>query len=143
MPVIRELVGRLEDPVIGPDGREMVRFHGILLGIPGVREGQFIQESLAEFTVRVTAPQGLAPADEKTIRDRARRPPWHGLRRTRHVSCIPVFRSSRRAPLHPVPCALADNRHEYKAEIILNPQGCQHFLIGLRQQYRRGHVNAV
>ena len=72
MPVIKELVGRLEDTVIGPDGQEMVRFHGILIGIPGVREGQFIQESLVEFTVRVVAPHGLAPAEEKTICDRVR-----------------------------------------------------------------------
>lgn len=50
----------------------MVRFHGLLIGIPGVREGQFIQESLAEFTVRVVAPHGLAPVDEKIIRDRVR-----------------------------------------------------------------------
>ena len=36
MPVIEEIVGRVEDTVIGRDGREMVRFHGIFINLPSV-----------------------------------------------------------------------------------------------------------
>ncbi len=70
MPVWRELVGRLEDTVIGPDGREMVRFHGILLGIPGIVEGQVIQEEIDRFTVRVASRTELRPEDLALIRSR-------------------------------------------------------------------------
>ncbi|MDX1984576.1 MAG: hypothetical protein SFV51_30170, partial [Bryobacteraceae bacterium] len=44
LPVIEEVIGRLEDVVIGPDRREMVRFHGIFVDLPHVLEGQVIQE---------------------------------------------------------------------------------------------------
>jgi phenylacetate-CoA ligase len=63
MPVLRELIGRLEDTVIGPDGRETVRFHGITIGIPAIRESQIIQETLSHFVVKVVAPDGLTEAD--------------------------------------------------------------------------------
>ena len=35
-PKIEEIIGRLEDTVIGKDGREMVRFHAIFLNLPNV-----------------------------------------------------------------------------------------------------------
>lgn len=57
LPVLKEIVGRLEDVVVGPDGREMVRFHGIFIDLPNVLEGQVIQESLDEFTLKIV-PQG-------------------------------------------------------------------------------------
>ena len=70
MPVLAELVGRLEDTVFGADGREMVRFHGIFIGIPGIREGQVIQESLTGFTLRIVAPQGLAEDQRQLVQAR-------------------------------------------------------------------------
>ena len=42
MPVIKEVAGRLEDVVISPDGRRMVRFH-LVFDQPHIREGQVIQ----------------------------------------------------------------------------------------------------
>jgi len=53
MPVIKEVIGRIEDVVIGPDGRQMVRFHGVFVNQPHVREGQIIQESLDFIRVKV------------------------------------------------------------------------------------------
>jgi phenylacetate-CoA ligase len=70
LPVIEEVVGRLEDVVIGPDRREMVRFHGIFIDLPHVLEGQVIQEELDRFTVKVVAPDGITPKEEETIRAR-------------------------------------------------------------------------
>ncbi len=46
MPVLREVIGRLEDCVYGLDGRRLVRFHGIFVDQPHVREGQIVQEAL-------------------------------------------------------------------------------------------------
>ena len=53
MPIIKEVVGRIEDVVIGPDGRQMVRFHGVFVNQPHVREGQVIQEALDHILVKV------------------------------------------------------------------------------------------
>lgn len=67
MPVLAELVGRFEDTVIGPDGREMVRFHGIFVGLPHVREGQVVQETLTEFRVRLVADAAFDERDRSVI----------------------------------------------------------------------------
>ena len=72
MPILRELVGRIEDTIYGVDGRQFVRFHGIFVGIPSIREGQVIQETLTEFTIRVVAPNGLSDHDRSDINHRMR-----------------------------------------------------------------------
>jgi len=68
--VLQEVVGRLEDVVVGPDGREMVRFHGIFVELPHVIEGQVIQEAPDLFTVNVIAMDGFGVQDEQLIRKR-------------------------------------------------------------------------
>jgi len=70
MPVIEELVGRLEDTVIGKDGRETVRFHGIFTGLVNVREGQVIQEDYDQFRVRLVVGPSFNDQDKNAIYDR-------------------------------------------------------------------------
>lgn len=70
MPVLHELVGRLEDTVIGADGREIVRFHGIFVGLPHVREGQVIQETLKNFRLRMVVDPAFDEHDREVIRQR-------------------------------------------------------------------------
>lgn len=70
MPVLKEVVGRIEDVIIGPDGRQMVRFHGIFTDQPHVREGQIVQESLHRIMVRVVPAPGYGPADAENIEKR-------------------------------------------------------------------------
>lgn len=72
MPVLREVIGRIEDVVVGPDGRQMVRFHGIFTGQPHVREGQIIQERLDLIRVLVVPAAGFTPDDERDIVARMR-----------------------------------------------------------------------
>lgn len=67
MPIMKELVGRLEDTVIGLDGREMVRFHGIFVGLPHIREGQVIQETLSNFRLRLVIQPEFNDIDKKII----------------------------------------------------------------------------
>ena len=70
MPVIKEVVGRIEDVVVGPDGRQMVRFHGIFVKQPHVVEGQVIQESLHEITVKVLPTEDFGEEDRIDITQR-------------------------------------------------------------------------
>lgn len=72
MPVIKEVIGRIEDIVIGPDGRQMVRFHGIFVNQPHVREGQIIQEALNRIRVKVVTTDGFNESDINDITDRIR-----------------------------------------------------------------------
>lgn len=67
MPVIKEVLGRIEDVVIGPDGRQMVRFHGVFANQPHVREGQIIQESLDIIRVKVVPTEGFCTQDIQDI----------------------------------------------------------------------------
>jgi len=70
LPVFKEIVGRLEDVVTGPDGRQMVRFHGIFIGLPNVLEGQVIQEAVDRFTVRLVTLDSFNDHDAQVIRGR-------------------------------------------------------------------------
>jgi phenylacetate-CoA ligase len=67
MPVIKEVIGRIEDVVVGPDGRQMVRFHGVFINQPNVREGQIIQESLELIRVKVVPTKDFYSKDVQDI----------------------------------------------------------------------------
>lgn len=67
MPIIKEVVGRIEDVVIGPDGRQMVRFHGVFINQPHVREGQVIQESLDHIRVKIVPTGNFGTPDVQDI----------------------------------------------------------------------------
>jgi phenylacetate-CoA ligase len=67
MPVIKEVVGRIEDVVTGPDGRQLVRFHGIFVNQPHVREGQIIQETLDRLRVKVVPTADFSQDDVSDI----------------------------------------------------------------------------
>lgn len=56
--------------MVGPDGRETVRFHGLFIGLSGVSEGQLIQETRTNFTVSVVATATYTEGDAREIRDR-------------------------------------------------------------------------
>jgi len=68
LPVIEEIVGRVEDIVTGPDGREIVRLCS-LQGVPRVLASQVVQHRADAITVRVIAAEGFGTAEEKMIRD--------------------------------------------------------------------------
>ena len=67
MPLLREVTGRIEDAVVGPDGRQMVRFHGIFVEQANVREGQIIQEELRRIRVKVVTTNSFSAADTQDI----------------------------------------------------------------------------
>jgi phenylacetate-coenzyme A ligase PaaK-like adenylate-forming protein len=72
MPVIREVLGRIEDVVVGRDGRRMVRFHGLFIDQPRVREGQVVQETIDRIRVRVVPAAGFGQPDVDDIAGRVR-----------------------------------------------------------------------
>ncbi len=70
MPVVQEISGRVEDTVVGSDGREMVRFHGVFLDLPSVIEGQIIQEEIGKIEVKVVCSNVLSPDERDRIKKR-------------------------------------------------------------------------
>jgi len=70
MPVLKEVLGRIEDVVVGPDGRQMVRFHGIFANQPHIREGQIVQEALDRIRVKVVTTDGFGEGDVNDITHR-------------------------------------------------------------------------
>ncbi len=65
-PIIEEIMGRVEDTVISRDGREMVRFHGIFVGLPNVVKAQVVQEDYSVFTLNVLG-TGLTNNEKETM----------------------------------------------------------------------------
>ncbi len=70
MPVVEEIIGRIEDVVIGKDGREMVRFHGIFIGIDKIQKGQIVQETLNDITINVQVDGPLTVAEREVLTKR-------------------------------------------------------------------------
>ena len=70
MPVIKEVVGRIEDVVVGPDGRQMVRFHGIFTDQPHIQEGQIIQEGNNHIHVKIVPIDGFNQSDIVEVTNR-------------------------------------------------------------------------
>lgn len=70
MPIVEEIVGRIEDMVIGKDGREMVRFHSIFVNIPSIIEGQIIQHTLTNFEIKLVVSKRLNQDELQLIKGR-------------------------------------------------------------------------
>jgi phenylacetate-CoA ligase len=100
LPALQEIVGRVEDVVVGHDGREMVRFHGVFINLPHVLEGQIIQESLDLIHVKVVAMTGFGEKEERAIRERITRGrlgPIHV-----RVECVPELERNERGKVRAV-----------------------------------------
>lgn len=67
MPKVKEIVGRNEDIITGPDGRQMVRFHGIFIGLPNVSRGQLVQQDLYNYHLRIESSPSQLTKEEKEI----------------------------------------------------------------------------
>jgi phenylacetate-CoA ligase len=72
MPVIDEVCGRIEDVVVGPDGRQLVRFHGVFVGLPHVVEAQVVQEAIDRLRILVVPDSGFDDEDEREMVRRMR-----------------------------------------------------------------------
>lgn len=72
MPVIAEVCGRVEDVLVGPDGRQLVRFHGIFVGLDNVIEAQVVQEATDRFRLQVVADRRFGQRDEEEMIRRMR-----------------------------------------------------------------------
>jgi phenylacetate-CoA ligase len=70
MPLLKEIVGRLEDVVVGADGRQMVRFHGIFVGLSHIREGQVVQEDYSRFTLKLVVTPEFDQQDRNILHKR-------------------------------------------------------------------------
>lgn len=91
MPIIKEVVGRIEDIIVGPDSREMVRFHGVFTNQPNILEGQIIQESLEEIQVKVVTLDGFGKPDIDDIISRVKTRIGENV----NVTVVPVKEISR------------------------------------------------
>ena len=67
MPIVDEIIGRIEDTIIGVDGREMVRFHGIFINIPEIIESQIVQNTRTNFEIRLITKDSLLSNSSKEL----------------------------------------------------------------------------
>ena len=72
MPLIDEISGRVEDTIVGLDGREMVRFHGIFVNLPHLVSAQVIQEERDWLHINAVADAKFGNAEEEMIVQRVR-----------------------------------------------------------------------
>jgi phenylacetate-CoA ligase len=72
MPIIKEIEGRLEDLITGPDGRQMVRFHGVFVGISSIERAQVIQHSIDHIVIMIQNEILLTNDEIEIIKSRVR-----------------------------------------------------------------------
>lgn len=70
MPVVQEILGRVEDVIVGKDGRQMVRFHSVFNGLRSVKQAQVIQNNRDEIYIKLVADGVLDRDEEIAIRKR-------------------------------------------------------------------------
>ncbi len=67
MPVVEEIEGRIEDVIVGKDGRKMVRFHSLFYDLEGIVASQIVQYSPEEFEIRIIKDNLYKFENEKII----------------------------------------------------------------------------
>jgi phenylacetate-CoA ligase len=72
MPVLSALEGRLDDVVVGTDGRRVSRMSIVPKGLPGIRAAQFVQERPGAVMIRVLADGELTPETIEILGQRVR-----------------------------------------------------------------------
>ena len=72
MPVLKEIVGRLQDVVISVDGREIVGLYRLFYDIASIREGQVIQEDYDHIRILLVLAKSLTSEEEKIIKNRVK-----------------------------------------------------------------------
>ena len=70
MPLIESIQGRVEDKVVGKDGREIVRFHGLYINVPFLVAAQIIQLDYEDFLFKVVVEEGFSEKEEVLITKR-------------------------------------------------------------------------
>ncbi|MDX1828171.1 MAG: hypothetical protein R3342_01375 [Lutibacter sp.] len=66
-PKIKEIYGRNEDVIVGNDGREMVRFHGVFINIDGLIMAQVLQISYTQIVIKLVVDSTYNINSEKQI----------------------------------------------------------------------------
>lgn len=110
MPVLSEVLGRVEDTVYGPDGRRMVRFHGIFVNQPRVQEGQIVQESLTHIRARIVPKSGFSEADKRDVIARIQQRLTGDMQVT--VELVPHIERSKAGKFRAVICQLSPEERE-------------------------------
>jgi phenylacetate-CoA ligase len=64
MPRVRRIIGRQEDAIVAPDGRVVTTLFIVFEEIPGVVQGQIIQEAVDRLQVRVVRGSGYTAESE-------------------------------------------------------------------------------
>jgi len=67
-PVLKALEGRMDDVLIGPDGRRVGRLDPVFKGVKGVAEAQIIQDSFETFIIRIVPGPGFEPRVSEHLR---------------------------------------------------------------------------
>jgi phenylacetate-CoA ligase len=71
MTKVDEIIGRIEDIIVGKDGRKMVRFHGLYIGIGGLVAAQVEQHDFENISFNLVCDETFnKEISEKTIKIR-------------------------------------------------------------------------
>jgi phenylacetate-CoA ligase len=70
--VLTQIVGRLEDYVVTPEGRRIMRFDYVFKDTQNIREAQVVQREPGSICMRIVRRPGYSVKDEKLLREETR-----------------------------------------------------------------------
>jgi phenylacetate-CoA ligase len=70
MPIIESIDGRVEDIVVGKDGRKMVRFHGLFVDLTGLITAQIIQHAIENIEIKLVVDKEFDKKNEAVVKNR-------------------------------------------------------------------------
>jgi phenylacetate-CoA ligase len=65
--VVEKIIGRIDDLVITPDGRQVGRLDPVFKGLGVIRQAQIVQETLGRIRVRIVPGKGFSSAHQDAV----------------------------------------------------------------------------
>ena len=88
---IEEICGRVEDFIIGIDGRKIVRFHSLFVDVKGLLMSQIVQEKLNFFTINIVVNKLYTKQNDKLIISRLKNQISNEIEiKINHIKNIPL-----------------------------------------------------
>jgi phenylacetate-CoA ligase len=66
-PMLEQLLGRLDDVIVTPDGRRVGRLDPVFKGLETIRRAQIVQEDLARIRILIVAGNGFSTPDQDSF----------------------------------------------------------------------------
>jgi phenylacetate-CoA ligase len=100
LPTLEGLIGRVEDALLLPDGRSLIRLDSIFKQLPGIQMSQIVQTALDTVEIKIVPAKGFDPSVGEELRRRFHELAGAGVKVS--VTCVPEIPRERSGKIRAV-----------------------------------------